>query len=253
MPTSHRDPIAYAHAIAARLEGVATPKEMKASLVAFRAAIGAIDAGAKVVDAAKGARDAALGAVGEADDALDASVEALATALVGANVTKRARPFLGLSSYGPTDLEQLAYATEVKEVEKLLAAVKKKKPAADVAKAAAACDKNAKAVTTKLGALVKPQAAYDKALGARDALLPALVKATSKLKKYAALAWDDEPSTYASVFAPPDAVQAPKSPAAKKAAKKRRPPQPQPPPAPPAPPAPPPDPPVVDASTKALK
>ena len=108
------------------------------------------------------------------------------------------------------------------ESQKLVAAVLKKKPPSAVVKACALVTKNAKAVGAALAALVKPEAAYQKALLARDAGLPALVKATSKLKKHAALAWeDDEPETYASVFAPPDAVQAPKSPTAKKASKTR--------------------------------
>ncbi len=223
MPIKSRDPVAYAHAIAARLADVKTAAELKKPIAAFRAALARHDVAATAAVRAREARDAALASVAAADDVLDPSVDALATAMVGAGVTKRARAFLGYSSYGPSDLQALAYATEAKEVEKLVAALAKKKAPAAVAKAAALASKNARAVTAALAALVKPDAAYAKALVAREAAVPALVKATSKLKRQAALVWeDDEPETYASVFAPPELVQAPKSPVAKKAARTRK-------------------------------
>jgi hypothetical protein len=220
MATNRSDPVTYAEAIDERLDGIKTPPELKKLVASFRAAFTAYQTAATVTEKAREARDAALAAVAKADDVLDPSVDALATALVGATLTQRARPFLGFSTYAPGDLQDAAYAIEVKEVEKLVVAVGKKKPPPTVAKAAALASKNAKAVGAALAKLVKPQAAYQQALIARDAKLPALVKATSKLKRQAALVWEDsDPATLASIFAPPDAVQAPKSPAAKKAAK----------------------------------
>jgi hypothetical protein len=56
----------------------------------------------------------------------------------------------------------------------------------------------------------KPQAAYTRALEAREALLPAWSKALRFLKKHTAAAWDEDVATYKSIFAPPEAVQAPK-------------------------------------------
>jgi hypothetical protein len=43
-----------------------------------------------------------------------------------------------------------------------------------------------------------------------DALLSAWSKALRTLKKHASVEWDEAPSTYKAIFAPPEAVQAPK-------------------------------------------
>jgi hypothetical protein len=61
-------------------------------------------------------------------------------------------------------------------------------------------------------ALTAPQAAYDKALGAREKLVPEHHKAYRKLKKHAAVVWDDEPETFEAVFAPPSEIQVPRRP-----------------------------------------
>ena len=53
---------------------------------------------------------------------------------------------------------------------------------------------------------------------ARDELLPQWTRAYGRLKKIAAAAWVDDEATYGSVFAPVDAIQAPKARRAKKTA-----------------------------------
>src|SRR5208282_5945449 len=80
---------------------------------------------------------------------------------------------------------------------------------ADVAKAVAACEKQANAVSSALAKLSKPQLAYSKSLAARDALLPTWMKSLNRLKKNAAAALFDDEGAYEALFAPPQAVQAP--------------------------------------------
>jgi hypothetical protein len=118
--------------------------------------------------------------------------------------------------------------------QKVPAAVKARLAAfkAQHARYVAACAKKATTVLVKLTAVVKPQAAYTKALAARDALLPTWSKAYAKLEKVATAPWVDEPETVASVFAAPESIQAPKARRARRRAK----PAPSAPPAPPAPP-----------------
>jgi hypothetical protein len=217
-----RDHRAYSDAIAERISDRSLPAALKAPLKNFLVARAAFEKAAGTAFKAREARDIALQLVANADDILDPAVDALATALVGAGITKRTRPFAGLSSYGPRELQDLGYASEPGEVRKLVANVMKKKPAAAVVKACQACTKAAAGVEAALKKVVKPEAEYRKSLVTRDALLPALVKATSKLKLHAQLAWEDEPATYKAIFAPPDTVQAPKKRATKKtqAAKK---------------------------------
>jgi hypothetical protein len=93
----------------------------------------------------------------------------------------------------------------------LAEAIEKKAPPASVKKALATCLKNASSIETALGKLTGPQAAYTKALGDRDALLPDWSKALRRLKKRAAVAWEDDEGTYKAVFAAVESIQAPKT------------------------------------------
>ena len=158
-----------------------------------------------------GLRDEALATIATADDVLDASVLALADTIVGAGLGARRNPFAAYSPHPPAGLVELAWAREVKEVRALctkLLRLTAKKPAPEVKNRVATCKKNAAAVEVALKKLTGPQAAYEKALSARDALLGSWTKSLSKLKKHAAAAWADDEATYAAVFAPVAAVQA---------------------------------------------
>jgi hypothetical protein len=155
--------------------------------------------------------------VGTQDGVLDAAVLVLADKMVGAGLGTRVKPLARFTKHAPSELTDLAYADEVREVRAIVAKIGKAKPASDVAKAVAACAKAADAVDKALRALPGPQSAYVKALGARDALLLTWQKALGRLKKHAAAAWDEDPSTLKAVFAPPDAVVAPVKRRAKKA------------------------------------
>ncbi len=199
----------YGDAILARLAGAKPPASLKASIKAFSDAQRAYQAASDKSEAARAVRDAALAAIGDADHALDTSVLGLADQVVGAGMGNRKSPFTGFSKHTPTDLCGLPYATEIVEVKKLIVAVLAKKPAASVKAAAAACTKNAAAVTSALGGLTKPQADYSTSLAARDATLLGWQKALTRLKKFAAAAWIDAPAQVKAIFAPPEKVQAP--------------------------------------------
>jgi hypothetical protein len=192
-----------------RLAGTTVPAALKPPIAAFRKSHGEYEAAAVVADTAREKRDQALDDVGEADHVFDAGVHYLGNKLVGAGLGTRKNPFAGLSNYTPSELTDLPYAEEPKAIRALGEALVRKDPPVEVTKALAASLKAAKAIEAALRALVKPQAAYSRALGARDALLPAWTKALGKLKKHAAAAWDDDPATYKATFAPPGAVHAP--------------------------------------------
>ena len=140
----------------------------------------------------------------------------LADKIVGAGLGTRKNPFESYSKYAPSKLTELPYAEEPKAIRALGVTLTKKKPPADVAKALAKSLKDATALEAALNKLIMPQAGYSKALGNRDALLPAWSKALGKLKKHAAAAWDEDVATYKAIFAPPGALQAPKKKRAKK-------------------------------------
>lgn len=213
-----RDHRAYAAAILARLKG-STPAALRPAAAALRAAHAAFVDLADRADQARGARDDALAKVGAADDALDAAVEALATALV-AGGAPRTKPFAAYTKLSPSALVDLAYAEEVRAATALAKAVLADKPAPAAKKAAGELQKRAAAVTAALGALTKPQAAYAKTLGARDAALPELDRALRRLKRYAAAELDEDRAAFDALFAPALAVQAPKKKRAKKPAPK---------------------------------
>ncbi|HEY3820925.1 MAG TPA: hypothetical protein VGL81_27365 [Polyangiaceae bacterium] len=216
--SNHADHQTQGDVILQRLAASAVPSALKGVVAAFKTAHAALTSAGAAAESARAARDVALASVGAADDALDAALEVLANTMVGAQMGSRKNPFAGFSKHAPSVLTNLAYATEVKEAQALTAKVKKAKPAADVAKAAGACDKLAAAVTSALSKLSKPQLAYSKSLAARDALLPGWTKALNQLKRNAAAVWFDDAATYKAVFAPPERVQAPVRERAKKKA-----------------------------------
>jgi hypothetical protein len=216
------------------LERMAREKKLPPSLVAavrgFAAQQRGFEAASKKAEAARAERDAALDVVGAADAALDTQVDVLANKLIGAGLGPRKNPFAPFGAPPPHKLKVLAYTTEVEEVVKLIAAIKKKKPdkavTAALATTAQLADKSKKALI----ALVTPQTQYVQALSARDALLVEWTRAFERLRVIAKAAWVDAPSTYAAVFAPPGLE------AARPARRKAKPVAPTPAPTPPSPP-----------------
>jgi len=201
-----------------RLSGTTVPVGLKAYIVAFKKAHDSYEAAAVVADTAREKRDLALDAVGETDDTFDTGINVLADKVVGAGLGARKNPFAAYSRYAPSKLAELPYAEEPKAIRALGIELTRKNPPADVAKALAKSLKDAAGLEVALNKLVKPQAAYSKALGDRDALLPAWAKALGKLKKHAGAAWDEDVATYKAIFAPPGAIQAPTKKRAKKTA-----------------------------------
>ena len=220
MTTYHAaDQLAHGDVILERFAGApAALAGAKKGLAEFKAAHAALAKSSAAAAQAKASRDGALASIGAADDALDAAVLVLADKLAGAAMGSRKNPFAAFSAHPPGVVTNLAYANEVKEVLAICARIKKAKPAADVAKAAAVCEKLAGAVTKALSSLSKPQLAYASALAARDGLLPGWTKALMTLKRRAAAELDDDKALRA-LFAPPERVQDPKR-KKKKTAKK---------------------------------
>jgi hypothetical protein len=194
-----------------RMGNQAVPPMMKGALKSFQAMHRQYLVAADAADAARAVRDTALQAVADDDAALDASLDTLAEKLVGAGLGSRTRPLASFSRYSVSGLAALAYKKEAGEVVAMGAKIAKAKPPKQVAAAAAVCVKNANKVLDGLTALVRLQAAYDKALRARDRLLPDWTKAFAKLKKLAAAAWVDDEATFKSVFARVEGIQAPKA------------------------------------------
>lgn len=190
----------------ARIKAAGVPHALKKQVTALGKVQRELEVASRAADDAKAARDAALDAVGAADTVLDAALDVLADKLVGARLAPRNRAFKGFSGYAPSALKDLGYADEVREVGKLVTAVKRQKPPAPVAKAAAACAAAAKSSSAALRALSRPQADYARLLVARDALLPAWKRAYERLRIYAKAVWLDNKALYQSVFAAPDAV-----------------------------------------------
>lgn len=202
-----------------RLQEVGVPKGLAPHASSFKAAHLGFEKAAVAADVARAKRDAALAAIGMADVGLDASLDPLADKMIGAGLGTRKSAFGGASPYSPTRLKELPYKTEVTAVRTLVAAVTSKKPPADVAKCLAACSKAADASEVALAGLTKPQAAYDRALGSRDALLIEWIRTFSRLRIHAKAAWIDDKAAYASVFAAPERVQRPVKKRKKAAAK----------------------------------
>ena len=143
-------------------------------------------------------------------DALDAELDVYAGVVSSAGLGTRVRPCKAFTKLRVSDVKALAYAKEVDTVREIVAAVARTSPPANVTKAGTACLAKAAAVEKGLKAYSKPATAYQKALEQRDALLPELQKAIKTLKTHAASAYADDPATVKALFAPPEAVQAPK-------------------------------------------
>jgi hypothetical protein len=186
---------------------------------AFVVVATAFEASAAAVDAAEQEKSDALDAIGAADDGLDASLDAYADALSAAGLGPRLNPFKPFSKHSPSALKALAYAKEAEAARALVAAVAKKSPPAAVKKAGAGILARCTEVEKALKAYGKPSTAYQKALAVRDARLLEVQKAIKALKTHAASAYADDEATVKALFAPADAVQAPKQRRAKKAAK----------------------------------
>jgi hypothetical protein len=207
--TNHSDHQTDGNILLERLASSALPASLKKFAAEFKKEHVALANASNAARTARGQRDDSLAAVSAADDELDAALGRLADKMAGAQMGSRQKPFGTYSKYSLTDLTKLAYANEAKEVLALVAKVKKAKPTGDVAKALATCEKKANAVNAALAKLTKPQAAYSKALAARDALLPTWTKSLNRLKKNAAAALFDDEGAYEALFAPPQAVQTP--------------------------------------------
>ncbi|APR76415.1 Hypothetical protein A7982_01762 [Minicystis rosea] len=195
-----------------RLEDKAFPMKtaFKPHAKAFLAVEAKYAAAASAVDAAEETKRDALAAIGEADDALDAELDAYADVLSNAGLGPRLSPFKPFAKLTVSEVKALAYAKEAEAVRALVAAVAKKSPPANVTKAGAACLAKASAVEKALKAYGKPATAYQKALEQRAALLPDLQKAIKALRIHATSAYADDPATASTLFASPEAVQAPK-------------------------------------------
>jgi hypothetical protein len=201
-----------AEAVRDRLEDKAfsTPTGFKPHVKTFIAIQTKFEAAAIAAEQAESARDDALALVGDEDTALDTSLDDYADAVSAAKLGPRVNPFKPYSRHAPSALKDLPYAKEPAEVRDLVAAVAKKKPPVAVTKAGAVCLKRCAAVEKALKDFGKPAAAYQKALATRDAILPELQKALKTLKTHAASAFADDAATLATLFAPPEALQAPK-------------------------------------------
>jgi len=208
MPMKYR---AQGDAVLERMKNQAVPASIKAQLKLFQQVHARYLVAAEAVDEAHIARDSSLQLVAAADSTLDDSVELLAQKASGAGLGTRQAPLSAFTRHSVSVLTELAYKKEADAVIALVAKIAKAAVPKEVKTAASACAKNARAVLDQLRSLVKPQGSYDKALGARDNILPDWTKAYSRLKKFAAAAWYDEPATFQSVFAPVDAIQAPKA------------------------------------------
>ena len=209
-PTVTTNQRAYGAAVLDRLAGEPLPSLLKAPAKEFKDQHALVEKASAATEAGRAARDAALEEIASADSTLDASVELLANAVVGAGIGRRTQPFASFTRRKVSELVNLAYATEAKEVRALCTAIRRAKPEPAVLRAVAACEKNVQSVERAITALAKPQAAYAKALASRDALLPVWTRALARLKRHAAVAWEDEPATTRAIFARPDGVTAPK-------------------------------------------
>jgi hypothetical protein len=199
-----------------RLNGQPVPASMKTAVKAFGTTHARYKKASAVADQARGVRDAALARVADGDATLDEQLEPLAQKAAGAGLGSRQKPLGAFTRFSVSELRELAYKKQADEVIAMAAKLTAAKVSKDVAAAAARCAKSAKAVLAGLAAVVKPQAAYDKALKQRDALLPEWTRTYARLKKMAAAAWADDEATYATVFARAEDLQAPKAKRAKK-------------------------------------
>lgn len=211
--SSRSDVRTQAKTVRARLDDEAFPMkpEFKPHAKGFITTQTTYESAAAKADAAEQRKADALEAVGELDTVLDDGVDQYADTISANGLGTRQNPFKGFSKHSPGDMKVLAYANEVKAVRELVTAVEKKKPAAAVLKAGKLCLTRAAAVEKALAEYGKPATAYTVALAARDALAPDLQKALKALKTHAASAYAGDPATLKALFAPAEAVQAPKA------------------------------------------
>lgn len=200
-----------------RLAELDVGPELAPHVKRFSAAHAAFTKAADKADEAKKERDRVLALIGAADVDLDATIDPLANKMIGAGLGTRRSPFGDASPHSPTKLKNLPYKMEVDAMRFLVGNVRAKKPPAEVKACLDACSRAADSSEAAIDALTAPQAAYDRARGARDLLLPEWSRAFAKLRVNAKAVWHDQPEIFASVFAPPEKVQRP----VKKRAKKK--------------------------------
>jgi hypothetical protein len=120
------------------------------------------------------------------------------------------QPFKGFSKHSPSELKELAYANEVVAVRALVGAAVATKPDPAVVAAGDVLLARAGVLDAALVGLTVPQAEYERALHARDLLLPGLRKALKTFKTHAASVWIADRPTYDAVFAAPPPIQRPR-------------------------------------------
>ncbi len=169
------------------------------------------------VDDAKGKLDAAHLVVAGHDALLDASLDTMAIAAVGAKLGTRQKPLAKFTRHSVSDLRVMAVKKEAEAVLTMCGKVTSSSVPKNVAAASATCAKHATNVLSAIAKVTKPQAAYRKAMDQRDAIVPEWTRAYARLKKSAAAAWLDDEPTYKAMFEPAGSIQAPKKRRAKKA------------------------------------
>lgn len=192
---------AYGDAVLERLARSTHAAALKKEAQVLKAVHGTFAKAGAVVATAQQQRDDALDAVGAADDTLDQALQALANSLVGAGLGTRRNPFAAYSAYVPSKLTALAYATEEKEVRRLVGKLRKQQLPAAVTAAIKPVVAAADEVALGLQQLAAPQADYELAIQQRDALLLDWNKALGRLKRAAAVAYDEDRAGYRALFA----------------------------------------------------
>lgn len=201
----------HGDAILERFGAMTLPKELKPYLATFRAAHTELGAKQKLVVATKQERDAQVTAVMRADAEHDTAVMELGNDLIGARLGTRQRPFADYSEHRPSDLVNLPYKKQIIATRALTKAVLAKKPIKPVVLAANHASAAASGLEKAITGLAKPQAAYAKALAARDALLPDWALAMDRLRRKCIGVWAEDPSMVDTLFAEPSAMEAGKT------------------------------------------
>ena len=192
-----------------RLEQHEIPSGLRALVRDFRDAQNRLVLAMSGVETAKQNAAEALEAVHNADAALDRGVKMLAARMVGAEMGPASNPFTHFSRYTPAQMQRLGYATEVKEVRKLAARIRRRKPPTEVERAIDTCLDLARNVENALSELAQPQARQQRALQARESATREWQQQLQRLRLHAAAAWANEPSVFRALFAPPPSVVRP--------------------------------------------
>lgn len=208
--SGHMNKQVYGSAVVERLTRSPYAARLKKELREFKQVHGGYLAACEKADAAEARRDDALGRIGEADGGLDGSILELANRLVGAGLGERRNPFAAYSPHSPAAMASLAYAEELKAAQGLVKTLRKAKLPPDAARALKSTEEAAAEVAAALGGLTAPQSDYEAALRERDELLLGWTKALGRLKRAAAVAYDEDRAGYRAAFAPVGRVQAPK-------------------------------------------